>query len=84
MEGPEDEDMVLEHRWSRVVEYKMSNRLSLIRVEGDLGARKARGNLSLPLFGEDQRLSPVRKRPKGNRERFTITSESTTFGVRHE
>ena len=33
----------------------MGNSLSVIRVEGDLGTRKTRGNLPLPLFGEDLR-----------------------------
>ena len=54
----------------------MGNGLSMIRVEGNLGARKTRGNLPLPLFGDD-----LRHRPKGNNEHLTITSGST---VQHE
>ena len=41
----------------------MSNSLSVIRVEGNLRARKTRGNLPLPLFGEVA-PPPVRRRTK--------------------
>ena len=33
----------------------MGNSLCVIRIEGNLGARKTRGNLPLPLFGGDLR-----------------------------
>ena len=56
----------------------MGNSLSVIRVEGDLGTRKTRGNLPLPLFGEDLRRLFVGAQ-RATAKRFTITSGSTVL-----